>query len=196
MKKDFKLLKEGTVVINKKGEKTEIEYPYVAKTMDNYMQDIWDYLKKIDPELANTESYPWDCDPRFVQIEYDEIGCEYVVLDVSKMKESEVDWDYDYVFVKTDKSSPCKNWMIDRLQCLTDVELPRKISELSHEELVALRGEIVCGSCYISDYNNSFFVENKVVCDASDFYLELLEEDGRDDTPENFASCVEGYIEY
>lgn len=196
MKKDFKLLDEGTVIVTNKGEKTTIEYPYVVKTLLNYMNGIWDYLKKIDPELANTEGYPWDCDPRFVKVEYDEFGDEYVVLDVSEMKEDEVDWDYDYVYVKTDESNPCRNWMIDRLQCLSEIELPRKISNLSHDELIALRGEICVGSCWLSDYNNSFFVENKVVSDACDFYLEILEEDGIDDTPENFADCIEGYIEY
>ena len=196
MKKDFKLLDEGTVIVTNKGEKTTIEYPYVVKTLLNYMNGIWDYLKKIDPELANTDGYPWDSDPRFVKIEYDELGYEYVVLDVSEMKEDEVDWDYDYVYVKTDESNPCRNWMIDRLQCLSEIELPRKISNLSHDELIALRGEICVGSCWLSDYNNSFFVENKVVSDACDFYLEILEEDGIDDTPENFADCIEGYIEY
>lgn len=196
MKKDFKLLKEGTVIITNNGEKTEIECPYVVKTMGNYMNDIWDYLTKLAPELAKTEDYPWDCDPRFVKLEYDEFGDDYVVLDVSMMKADEVDWDYDYVYVKTDGTSLHQGWMSDRLQCLSDISLPRKISELSHDELVDLRGEIVCGSCWIADYNNSHFVENNVVCNASDFYLELLEEEDEEDTPENFADCIEGYIEY
>ncbi len=71
-----------------------------------------------------------------------------------------------------------------------------KIQDLTFEQLKTLRSEIHPGSLYLSDFRNSFGVDEKTVSDYADGYIEsLYEEYGDDwekyDTPENFAEYCE-----
>ena len=68
-----------------------------------------------------------------------------------------------------------------------------EISDLSYENLMALRTEITVGSLYLSDYENSFGVDENFLCALCDDYNEYLyekfgEEAREHDTPEEFAS--------
>ena len=79
---------------------------------------------------------------------------------------------------------------------LEDIEHYAEISDLSFDELKILRSEISAGSCYLSDYENSFGVDRNVVSSICDGYLEWLcecfgeELADENDTPENFAHYI------
>lgn len=88
----------------------------------------------------------------------------------------------------------------DDIDMLRD-ERERDICELNEEELKELRTEIRVGSIYISDYKNTFNVDENHLCDICEIYDKFLctDEDGnylpesewRKDTPEEFAYfCV------
>lgn len=47
---------------------------------------------------------------------------------------------------------------------------------LNKKQLKQLRKEIVLNSLYLNDYDNSFFIKNKTVCDFFDSYIEYLYE--------------------
>lgn len=77
----------------------------------------------------------------------------------------------------------------------------KKPSDMSFDDWKALRDEIVVGSYYGRDYENSFGIDSKLVYACSDGYLEYLwelaEERGEDnidelDTPEEFANYCYG----
>lgn len=83
-------------------------------------------------------------------------------------------------------------------------EKERHISDLTEDELKQLRKEICVGSIYLSDYYNSFNIDESELCDICDAYLEYLGMDDEGnwlpdnqhipDTPEEFANyCM--YIE-
>ena len=70
------------------------------------------------------------------------------------------------------------------------------IWDLDEEQLKQLRSEICVGSCYGSDYENSFEIDSDEVYNYSEGYLSFLEECGYEDTPEEFAvycMSVEAY---
>ena len=58
------------------------------------------------------------------------------------------------------------------------------MNNLTREQLVKLRGEIMLCSIYYVDYENSFGIDKRVVCDFFDGYAEelgyLMELDGLD----------------
>lgn len=76
-------------------------------------------------------------------------------------------------------------------------EVEHDISDLNEEELKELRAEIRIGSIYLSDYKNSFNVDESKLCDICDSYDRYLctdEDDNplpksewKQDTPEEFA---------
>ena len=50
-----------------------------------------------------------------------------------------------------------------------------KLKDLTNEQLIKLRKEIVLNSLFISDYENSFGIDPHNVCDFFDSYLEECE---------------------
>lgn len=62
------------------------------------------------------------------------------------------------------------------------------IWDLDEEQLKKLRSEICVGSCYGSDYENSFEIGTDEVYNYSEGYLSFIEECGCEDTPEEFAT--------
>lgn len=82
---------------------------------------------------------------------------------------------------------------------LDEIEPNIEPSELSHNELLQLYGEICRGSIYFSDYRNSLGVfQNVAMVFYEGFYDSLREEYGSDedanehDNAENFANYCEG----
>lgn len=83
-------------------------------------------------------------------------------------------------------------------------EVEHDISDLNEEELKELRTEIRIGSVYLSDYENSFNVDESKLCDICDSYDSYLCEDEDDnplpesewkqDTPEEFAYFCMNYL--
>ena len=70
------------------------------------------------------------------------------------------------------------------------------IWDLDREQLKKLRSEICVGSCYLSDYANSFEIDPNEVCSYSDGYLSFIEEVGYEDTQEEFAEyCMDIVVE-
>lgn len=65
------------------------------------------------------------------------------------------------------------------------------INDLSYNELIQLRGEVVVGSCFLADYENSWFIDTNEVCDACDSYEEWRVENELEDTPDNFAYFIQ-----
>lgn len=66
------------------------------------------------------------------------------------------------------------------------------IWDLDREQLMQLRSEICVGSCYVSDYANSFEIDSHEVCSYSEGYLSFIEECGYEDTQEEFAEYCMG----
>ena len=66
------------------------------------------------------------------------------------------------------------------------------IWDLDREQLMQLRSEICVGSCYVSDYANSFEIDPNEVCNYSEGYLSFIEEVGYEDTQEEFAEYCMG----
>ena len=66
------------------------------------------------------------------------------------------------------------------------------IWDLDREQLMQLRSEICVGSCYVSDYANSFEIDSHEVCSYSEGYLSFIEECGYEDTPKEFAEYCMG----
>lgn len=189
MKKDFELLKSSPkVIVN--GISTTVDGDFIARPFWNYMDDIWEYIEKRFPGETFEEGEAWDIDPRFERFEYDELGYQYVVLNTGNMKEDEIDWDYDYVFVDTSNFPSYEQWNIDKMKCLSDIDLPHDIHDLSDEQLKELRGKICAGSCYLADYNNSMFIDRDVLSGYAESYLEWIEVENLKDTGEEFAYYI------
>lgn len=189
MKNDFKLLAAGTEVIYN-GIRTSIKEDFIARPLEYYMYDIWSYLREKFPDVENTDAEAWDIDPRFERFCYDEFGDTYVVLNRGSMEADEVNWEYDYVFVDTADFCDYERWVADSLKCLSDIDIPQDIHSLTEEQLKKMRSEICAGSCYLSDYNNSMFVDRNVVCAYCDSYLEWIEREKKEDTREEFACYI------
>lgn len=72
----------------------------------------------------------------------------------------------------------------------------RSIFDLDKSELEKLRLEFCLGSCYLSDYNNSFGIPNKELSDYADWYWEYLvetygeEKADEHDNQEEFAEYI------
>lgn len=188
MKQDFELLKSSPdVIVN--GIRTKVYGDFIARPLGNYMMDIFEYLEKKFPE-ETFEDEAWDIDPRFERFEYDELGEQYVVLNLGSMNADEIDWEYDYVFVDTSDFSSYEQWTIDKMKCLSDVDVPHDILELTEEQLKELRGKICAGSCYLADYNNPMFIDRDVLSNYVESYLEWCERENVKDTGEEFAYYI------
>ena len=186
MKKDFELLKKDTEVIYN-GIRTKITGGgVIVKLLSNYMEDIWDYLAEKYPEEDFSDGDAWDYDPRFQYFEYDGVGDEYIVLSLDDMSENDIDWEYDYVLIDT-SDIPSYLQDLNRIVCLTDIDVAHNIYDLNDEQLKELRGEIRIGSMYYSDYNNSFFLDRSELIGYCESYEEWLEEKGIEDSPEEFS---------
>lgn len=76
------------------------------------------------------------------------------------------------------------------------LEVYNDIWDLTHDELMELRGEVTLGSCYLADYDNSFGIDRGQVCDYCDGFGQSIGWDEDEDTPENFADYCEGVERY
>lgn len=74
-----------------------------------------------------------------------------------------------------------------------DCEPLRSASELSYEDWLAVRKEIVLGSIFISDYRNSYGVDDEELCDMCEIYLD--EVDDSDISTESFARYMFEYAQ-
>ena len=189
MKKDFELLTTYGAEFIVGGIRTTIDCDFLVRPFENYMSDIWDYLEKKFPG-EDFKDYPWDIDPRFERFEYDEFGTKYIVLNMGSVREDEVDWEYDCVFVNTEEFPSYERWKMDSIRALNEIDVPIDIHELSEEQLKKLRKEIHIGSCYFSDYNNSMFIDRNVLSSYCENYEEWLEEENIEDSPEEFAYYI------
>lgn len=185
MKKDFELLKNDTEVIYN-GIRTKITGGFIVKLLSNYMEDIWDYLAEKYPEEDFSDGDAWDYDPRFQYFEYDGVGDEYIVLSLDDMSENDIDWEYDYMLIDT-SGIPSYLQDLNRIVCLTDIDVANDIYDLNDEQLKELHGEVRIGSMYYSDYNNSFFLDRSELIGYCESYEEWLEEKGIEDSPEEFS---------
>ena len=185
MKKDFELLKKPTEVIYN-GIRTKITGGVIVKLLSNYMEDIWDYLTEKYPEEDFSEGDAWDYDPRFQYFEYDGVGDEYIVLSLDDMSENDIDWEYDYMLIDT-SDIPSYLQDLNRIVCLTDIDVANDIYDLNDEQLKELHEEVRIGSMYYSDYNNSFFLDRSELIGYCESYEEWLEEKGIEDSPEEFS---------
>ncbi len=76
-----------------------------------------------------------------------------------------------------------------------DLEVYNTMGDLTHDDYMQLRREIGHGSIYLSDYRNSFGIDENEVYRASEgFGMETGWNDD-EDTPENFADYCDA-IEY
>lgn len=67
------------------------------------------------------------------------------------------------------------------------------IWDLSDDELKKLYGEISIGSIYLSDYENSFHIDENEVCNYCEGYEYYLEDFSLEDTPQCFADFMHEY---
>lgn len=68
------------------------------------------------------------------------------------------------------------------------------VKDLSHDKLIKLRQQVCVGSCYLSDYENEFGVDENTVCSLCDGYSNWLEEEGLEDTGEEFAYYIKEVV--
>jgi ABC-type polysaccharide transport system permease subunit len=68
------------------------------------------------------------------------------------------------------------------------------LSDLTNEQLQQLRSEIAVGSMYLSDYENSFHINENEVYDISESYDIWCEENDIEDNAENFADYVQYHL--
>ena len=97
---------------------------------------------------------------------------------------------FNYVF----KYGTTKYLTDDEKEELDELREEKEIHiwDLDEEQLKKLRSEICVGSCYVSDYANSFEIDPNEVCNYSEGYLSFIEEVGREDTQEEFAEYCMG----
>lgn len=74
-----------------------------------------------------------------------------------------------------------------------DCEPLRDASELSCEDWLGVRNEISLGSIFMSDYHNSYGVDNEELCDMCEMYLS--EVDDSEISPESFARYMLEYAQ-
>ena len=80
------------------------------------------------------------------------------------MSENDIDWEYDYVFIDT-SDIPSYLQDLNKIVCLTDIDIAHNIYDLTDEQLKELRIEVCIRSMYYSDYNNSFFLDRSELRD-------------------------------
>jgi hypothetical protein len=68
------------------------------------------------------------------------------------------------------------------------------LSDLTTEQLQQLRSEIVVGSMYLPDYENSFHINENEVYDISESYDIWCEDNGIEDNAANFAEYVQYHL--
>ena len=186
MKKDFELLKKPTEVIYN-GIRTKITGGgVIVKLLSNYMEDIWDYLTEKYPEEDFSEGDAWDYDPRFQYFEYDSFGDEYIVLNLDDMSEDDIDWESDYVLIDN-SMIPSYVQDLNKIVELSDIDISHDVRELTDEQLKELRGMVCIGSIFLADFNNPFFIDRSELIDYCESYDEWLEENGIEDSPEEFS---------
>lgn len=80
----------------------------------------------------------------------------------------------------------------DEMEILQDwrEDYDADIYDLSYDELVSLRGEISVGSIYCSDYENTFHVNERDLCDVCEEYDYWCEREGVEDNGDNFAFYI------
>lgn len=64
------------------------------------------------------------------------------------------------------------------------------VRDLSEDDLKKLRGEIYIGSIYLSDYENSFYIDENEVYNYSQSYEEWLDNEDVEDSPEMFSYFI------
>lgn len=122
-----------------------------------------------------------------------ERGVMYLDVDVYALKRDcygDVSWYksiygvYCYIcdrLLHDDEKEELEEWMNEK-----DIH----IWDLSKDDLKKLRGEIILGSMFLSDYDNSFNINTEEVSDYAEDYEQFLEEDGLEDTPQQFADYI------
>ena len=121
--------------------------------------------------------------------------------------ESEMWWD-DYLCLVRDIWNEQSHWFKMKngsycpigLRLLTEteqedldlrrVEKEMHIWDLDEEQLKKLRSEISIGSCYLSDYENSFELDTKEVSGYAEAYDEYISDENLEDTPQEFADYM------
>ena len=96
------------------------------------------------------------------------LGIEYVTLKGDKNIQG-INFDEEYVPIK---DGDVKTVLDAVRKELNDIHL----FELSEEDVNKLRSQIVMGSLFVADYNNTFGVNPREVCDYADGYLEVEDE--------------------
>ena len=76
------------------------------------------------------------------------------------------------------------------------IEAYNTIWDLTHEELMELRGQVCLGSLYLSDYDNNFGIDSEQVYTFCEGFGEKIGWNEEEDTPENFANYCEGVERY
>lgn len=77
-----------------------------------------------------------------------------------------------------------------------DLEVYNTIWDLTHEELMQLRGQVKLGSCYLSDYDNKFGIDANQVYTFCEGYGDSIGWSEEEDTPEAFADYCEDVERY
>lgn len=172
-KEDVKSLKEGTKVV---------VYGITTTIKDSIMRKGYRSTESENEEDAT------------ICRGMNDYGIPYIILALDRLNPDEILWDSDCVEVDINPfPSFCKN---DRYVELEDVLLPRKITELTEEELVDLYKHVVLGSLYLSDYNNDYGVPREEVCDEMENFEQSMYEEWGESyeehlTAEEFAEYVE-----
>lgn len=73
-----------------------------------------------------------------------------------------------------------------------DCEAYNTMWDLTHEELMELRGQVRLGSLFLSDYDNNFGIDPAQVCSFCEGFGESIDWDDAEDTPDAFADYCEG----
>ena len=73
-----------------------------------------------------------------------------------------------------------------------DCEVYNTIWDLTHDELMDLRGQVRMGSMYLSDYNNNYGIDPNQVSDFCEGFGESIAWNDEEDTPDAFADYCEG----
>lgn len=122
----------------------------------------------------------------------DEYDIRYRILAIDRLDPDEILWDSDCVEVdRSPFPSYCKD---NRYLPLTDVFLPRKITDLTDDELVDLYKHVTLGSCFLSDYNNDYGVPREEVFDTIEDFLGFQYEEWGEEYEEYLAA--EDFVVY
>ena len=109
---------------------------------------------------------------------------EEVLYDGERVKLVGVSDDNNYAVIKTDDDD--EPIVVNG----GDIAEIRSINDLTETELAELRNQICVGSIYLSSYNNNLGVPTDEVYTSAESYLEFIESEGIEDTPEEFANYI------